>query len=73
MFLSDSAKNLIENIRDCNNGAVNTYKASVSDAMSIVADMYEMHATGWEKEALTDAMVTLSNYNKLLTALSKEK
>lgn len=73
MFISNEAQKLIEDIRDYNNGGVNAYKASVSDAMSIIAIMHEVHATGWEKEALTDAMITLSSFNELLTKLSKEK
>lgn len=70
MFLSERAQTLINELRDNN---VNDYKASICDAMSIIMFMYQMHASGREKEMLADAIDTLSNYNDLITALSKEK
>lgn len=73
MFLSERAQQLIKELRDNSNGGVNTYKASICDAMSIIMFMYQMHASDAEKEMLTDAIDTLSNYNQLLTELSKEK
>ena len=73
MFLNERAQVLIKELRDNSNGGVNTYKASICDAMSIIMFMYQMHASDAEKEMLADAIDTLSNYNDLLTALSKEK
>ena len=73
MFLNERAQQLIKELRDDSNGGVNTYKASICDAMSIIMFMYQMHASDAEKEMLTDAIDTLSNYNELITALSKEK
>lgn len=73
MFLNERAQQLIKELRDNSNGGVNTYKASICDAMSIIMFMYQMHASDAEKEMLTDAIDTLSNYNQLLTELSKEK
>lgn len=74
MFLNERAQILITNLRDCNNGGVDTYKASVSDAMSIVVTMHEVHAnTDGERKTLINALGVLSDYNELLTELSKEK
>lgn len=73
MFLNERAQNLIEELRSEDNGGVNTYKASICDAMSIIMFFYQMRASDAEKEMLADAIDTLSNYNDLLTALSKEK
>lgn len=73
MFLNESAQKLIKELRSEDNGGVNTYKASICDAMSIIMFFYQMHASDAEKEMLADAIDTLSNYNDLLTALSKEK
>lgn len=73
MFLNERAQVLIKELRNNSNGGVNTYKASICDAMSIIMFMYQMHASDTEKEMLADAIDTLSNYNELLTALSKEK
>lgn len=73
MFLNERAQQLIKELRNEDNGGVNTYKASICDAMSIIMFMYQMHASDAEKEMLTDAIDTLSNYNELITALSKEK
>lgn len=73
MFLSERAQELIKELRNEDNGGVNTYKASICDAMSIIMFMYQMHASDTEKDMLADAIDTLSNYNQLLTELSKEK
>lgn len=73
MFLNERAQELIKELRDNSNGGVNTYKASICDAMSIIMLMYQMHASDTEKDMLADAIDTLSNYNQLLTELSKEK
>lgn len=73
MFLNERAQVLINELRDNNNGGVNTYKASICDAMSIIMLMYQMHASNEEKKMLADAIDTLSNYNDLITALSQEK
>mgnify|MGYP000115147521 FL=1 len=73
MFLNERSQVLIKELRDNSNGGVNTHKASICDAMSIIMFFYQMHASDAEKEMLADAIDTLSNYNDLLTALSKEK
>ena len=73
MFLNEKAQVLIKYFRDNSNGGVNTYKAAICDAMSIIMYMYQGHVSDAEKEMLADAMDTLSNYNELLTELSKEK
>lgn len=73
MFLNERAQVLINELRDNNNGGVNTYKTSICDAMSIIMFMYQMHASNEEKKMLADAIDTLSNYNDLITALSQEK
>lgn len=73
MFLNERAQVLIKELRDNSNGGVNTYKASICDAMSIIMFFYQVHASDAEKEMLADAIDTLSNYNNLLTELSKEK
>lgn len=73
MFLNEIAQQLIKELRDNSNGGVSTYKASICDAMSIIMFFYQMHASDAEKKMLADAIDTLSNYNDLLTALSKEK
>lgn len=73
MFLNERAQVLIKELRNNSNGGVDTYKVSICDAMSIIMSMYQMHASDAEKEILADAIDTLSNYNELLTALSKEK
>lgn len=74
MFLSERAQQLINCFRDEENGGVDNYKASVSDAMSIIISMHDVHAnTDKEREALINALSVLSDYNELLTALSKEK
>lgn len=74
MFLNNKAQILITNLRDCNNGGVDAYKASVSDAMSIIVTMHEVHAdTDRERKSLINTLSVLSDYNDLLTALSKEK
>lgn len=74
MFLNERAQYLIENIRDNDNGGVNIYKAAISDAMSAIMVMYQMYAKSeHEKLSLIDAIDTLSNYNELITELSKEK
>ena len=68
MFLNERAQELIKELRGNSNGGVN-----ICDAMSIIMFMYQMHASEREKEMLADAIDTLSNYNDLITALSKEK
>lgn len=73
MFLNERAQELIKELRDNSNGGVNTYKASICDVMSIIMFMYQMHASEREQKMLADAIDTLSNYNELLNALSKEK
>lgn len=73
MFLSNEAESLIKSIRGEKNGGVDTYKASISDAMEIIMNMHEMHASPKEQEMLMDALFVLANYNQLLTELSKEK
>lgn len=74
MFLNERAQQTINRLRNANNGGVDSYKASISDAMSIITDMYESHAnTPREKEELINALSVLSEYNNLLTVLSKEK
>ena len=50
MFLNERAQQLIKELRDNSNGGVNTYKASLCDAMSITMFMYQMHASDAEKE-----------------------
>ncbi len=73
MFLNKSAQYLIEDLRNTANGGVNTYKASICDAICIIMDMYQMHASEAEKVMLADAIDILSNYNQLITALAVEK
>ncbi|EIY25959.1 hypothetical protein HMPREF1062_04301 [Bacteroides cellulosilyticus CL02T12C19] len=73
MFLSEDAQCLIKSIRDEKNGGVESHKASVSDAMGIIMNMHEMHASPKEQEMLINALFVLANYNQLLTELSKEK
>ncbi len=73
MFLSEDAQRIIKSIRDEKNGGVENYKASVSDAMKIIMNMHEMHASLKEQEMLINALFVLANYNQLLTELSKEK
>lgn len=73
MYLSEEAQNHIENIRDRNNGGIETYKAAISDAMEIITNMHEMYASPKEQEMLIDALGVLAGYNRLLTAISKEK
>lgn len=73
MFLSEDAQCLIKSIRDEKNGGVESHKASVSDAMEIITNMHEMHASPKEQEMLINALFVLANYNQLLTELSKEK
>ena len=73
MFLNERAQELIKELRDNSNGGGNTYKASICGAMSIIMFMYQMHASEREQKMLADAIDTLSNYNELLNALSKEK
>jgi hypothetical protein len=73
MFLSEDAQSLIKSIRDEKNGGVESYKASVSDAMEIIMNIHEMHASPKEQEMLINALFVLANYNQLLTELSKEK
>lgn len=73
MFLSEDAQRLIKSIRDEKNGGVESHKASVSDAMEIIMNMHEMHASPKEQEMLINALFVLANYNQLLTELSKEK
>ena len=70
MFLSEDAQRLINELR---NNSVDSYKASICDAMSIIMFMYQMHASEKEQKMLADAIDTLSNYNELIPALSKEK
>ena len=72
MFLNEDALRLIGELRS-KNSSVDSYKASICDAMSIIMFMYQMHASPKEQKMLADAIDTLSNYNDLLTALSKEK
>ena len=74
MFLNERAQQLINCFRDEENGGVDNYKASVSDAMSIIISMHDVHAnTDREREALINALSALADYNELLTELSKEK
>lgn len=74
MFLSERALQSIKCFRDGENGGVDSYKASVSDAMSIIISMHDVHAnTDRERKALIDALSVLADYNELLTELSKEK
>ena len=71
MFLNEDAKHLIQELRD--NGA-DPYKALIRDAMSIIMLMYQVHAsTEREKDLLIGVIDILTNYNQLITALSKEK
>lgn len=70
MFLSENAIQLINVLRS---NCINDYKASICDAMSIIMDMYRMHASEQEQKMLANAIDVLSNYNQLLTELSKEK
>ncbi|AUI48933.1 hypothetical protein BUN20_21910 [Bacteroides fragilis] len=70
MFLNEEAQRLINELRD---NSVNDYKALICDAMSIIMFMYQMHASEKEQKMLADAIDTLSNYNQLITALSKER
>lgn len=76
MFLNEKAQSLIKDLRGVE-GDVNDYKASICDAMSIIIFMYQMYAKSakseHEKLSLIDAIDTLSNYNELITELSKEK
>lgn len=73
MFLNERAQFLIKELRNVENGGVNTHKASICDAMSIIMFMYQMNASDMEKVKLADAIDILSNYNELITELSKEK
>lgn len=73
MFLNERSQVLIKELRDNSNGGVNTHKASICDAMSIIMFFYQNHASEKEQKMLADAVDTLSNYNELLTELSKEK
>lgn len=73
MFLNERAQTLIKELRNEDNGGVDTHKASICDAMSISIFMYQSHASEKEQKMLADAIDTLSNYNELITELSKEK
>lgn len=74
MFLSERAQQFINCFRNEKNGGVDSYKASVSDAMSTIVTIHESHAnTDRERKALINALGVLSDYNDLLTALAKEK
>lgn len=73
MFLSERAQQFINCFRDEKTGGVDSYKGSVSDAMSAIVTMHEMHASPKEQEMLINALFVLANYNQLLTELSKEK
>lgn len=70
MFLSEDTQRLINELRD---NSVDSYKASISDAMEIIMNMYEMYASPKEQQMLTDALFVLASYNQLLTELAKEK
>lgn len=73
MFLSERAQLLIEASRKDDIRGFLLEKSSICDAMSIIMFFYQMHASGEERKMLADAIDTLSNYNNLLTELSKEK
>ena len=74
MFLNERAQVLIEELRENEGRRYLLEKSSISDAMAILTEMHEVHAsTDREKEKLFDTLFTLSNYNELLTELSKEK
>lgn len=70
MFLSEDTQRLINELRD---NSVDSYKASISDAMEIIMNMHEMYASPKEQQMLTDALFVLASYNQLLTELAKEK
>lgn len=73
MFLSKDAEILINTLRGEDNDTT-VFKAAICDAMSIIMIMYQVHAdTEKEKGMLLDAIDTLTNYNDLITVLSKEK
>lgn len=73
MFLNERAQQFINCFRDDKNGGIDTYKAAICDAISIIMFMYQAHASEKEKEMLVNAIDILVNYNELITALSKEK
>lgn len=74
MFLSNKAQNIIESFRKDENRGLLVEKSSISDAMAIITEMHETHAsTNREKENLINALFILASYNELLTELSKEK
>ena len=73
MFINSESQFLINDLRDPNGIGVYAFKATICDAMSIVMLMYQLHASEHEQKLLADAIGTLSNYNRLITELSKEK
>lgn len=74
MFLNDKAQILIEELRNTDTFGAEPTKASICDAMSAIILMHQMHAnTESEKRALMNALDVLTNYNNLITELSKEK
>ncbi len=73
MFLSESAQARIADIRDENKGGVNVYKSQISDAVEVVMNMYQMHAVASEKSELMEVVSVLTDYNRLLTELAKER
>lgn len=73
MFLSERAQLLIEASRKDDIRGFLLEKSSICDAMSIIMFFYQNHASEKEQKMLADAIDTLSNYNELLTELSKEK
>lgn len=73
MFLSKDAEILINALRGEDNDTT-AFKAAICDAMSTIMYMRQVYAkTEKEKGMLLDAIDTLTNYNELITALSKEK
>lgn len=71
-FLSEEAQVLITGLRGEDNDTI-TFKAAICDAMSTIMYMRQVYAkTEKEKGMLLDVIDTLTNYNELITALSKE-
>ena len=58
MFLSEDAQRLINELRD---NSVDSYKASICDAMSIIMFMYQMHASEKEQKMLLIHYQTTTN------------
>lgn len=71
IFLSKQAQALINSLRG-EKGCVDIDKSLISDAISIIMKMYQNCTTKTEQNKLIKAIDTLTEYNDLLTELSRE-